>query len=105
MHYQCINPCHAESMETDLIHVRRWLLEDFKERTAPLVREFLAQNPGWEAFDVLGAVEAAEAPRPLRAEHRAFVLDLYIQAKWAAPAEPAMGRRLRRPLRHAVYRR
>lgn len=88
------------------MHVRRWLLEDFKERVTALVPSLLSQNPRWEAFDLLAAVETSEAPRPLRSEHRAFVLDLYIQAKWAAPPEPGTGRlRLRRASRHPVYRR
>ena len=97
---------HLGGMETDLIHIRRWLLEDFKERVAGMLPGLLTQNPRWEAFDLLAAVEASEAPRPLRSEHRAFVLDLYIQARWPAPANTAPGLpRPRHRLRRLVYRR
>ena len=97
-------------METDLIAVRRWLFEDFKARVAPLVPPLLTQNPDMEAFELMAAIEAAEAPRPLRPDHKAFVLDQYIQVKWVAPpAETPVrtrrqGHQLRR-LRHPVYKR
>ena len=97
-------------METDLIAVRRWLFEDFKVRVALLVPPLLTHNPGMEAFDLMAAIEAAEAPRPLRPDHKAFILDQYIQAKWVAPTAdvPVRSRRsgtnLRRP-RNPVYRR
>jgi len=94
-------------METDLIHIRRWLLEDFKVRVALLIPPLLEQNPWMEAFDLMAAIRVAEAPRPLRPEHQAFILDQYIQVRWTSnPGESRRQgpRRLRRS-RNLVYRR
>ena len=96
---------HLWIMETDLINVRRWLLEDFKARVAPRVPVLLAQHPSMEAFDLMAAIELLEAPRPLRPEHKAFLLDQYLQERWAAPAEAPMRRTQRRLRRSPVYRR
>jgi len=106
MHHQCISQGHSGSMETDLTKIRQWLFEDFKARVALLVPPLLEQNPDMEAFDLMAAIEAAEAPRPLRPDHKAFVLDQYIQARWVADQagpRPLVRRLPRR--RNPVYRR
>jgi len=94
-------------METDLTKIRQWLFEDFKARVALLVPPLLEQDPTMEAFDLMAAVETAEAPRPMGPSHKAFILDQYIQAKWVVgqTSPPASTRRLPRRPRNVVYRR
>ena len=108
MHHPCIASCHSDSMENDLLQIRRWLLQDFKARASTLVPVLLAQNPTMEAFDLMAAVEATETMRPLRPEYKAFVLDQYLQVRWTANTESPKARRPPRSLRgakHPLYRR
>jgi hypothetical protein len=84
-------------MESDIVHFRRWQFEDFQARAAAAIPRLLAQNPQWEAFDLMAEVEARETLRPLRPDQKAFVLDQYIQARWTAP--------MTAPHRPLVYRR
>ena len=92
-------------METDLTHIRRWLLEDFKSRATPLVPEILTANPGFEAFDLMEAVRLATGKAWLKAEEQAYVLDQYIVHRWTprveevVPLAPGPVRNRRRPVK------
>jgi len=76
-------------METDLLNFRRWLFEDFKVRVSLLVPPLLEANPEMEAFDLMAAIEAAEAPIPLGPDRKAFLLDQYIVTRWAGGSDPS----------------
>lgn len=94
-------------METDLTNVRRWLFEDFKVRCARLVPELLEAHSEMDAFELMAAVEAAEAPVPLGAERKAYLLDQYLVARWAGETGPApapVRRRPRKPVSPASRR-
>jgi len=82
-------------METDLIHVRRWLFQDFKARVSLLIPPLLKGNPEMRAFDLIAAVEILEAPLPLGPERKAFLLDQYLVHRWAGetPTTPVLPRR------------
>ena len=95
-------------METDLNNIRRWLFEDFKARVAVLIPPILEQNPAMEAFDLMAAIEVSESPRPLRPDHKAFILDQYIQARWIIKPSGVTPFHVRHRIRRAknlVYRR
>ena len=92
-------------MESDIVHFRRWLAEDFRARTAAAIPGLLNQNPGWEAFDLMAAIEASETLRPLRPDQKAFVLDQYILVRWAASPPAPIRRPHHRRRSQAVYRR